>query len=343
MTAGSSYEYHTRTSARRWMGWLLAAGFLILACILSLVVGVKQIPITEIFTALWQHSGSPDDLIISEYRLPRTLLGLLAGSALGIAGCLMQGLTRNPLADPGLLGINAGAAFAIAVAVAYLGASGIASYVWFGFAGAAVVSVVVYRLGTVGRGGTDPIRLTLAGVAVTAVLTGVTKGLILLNSSAFEEMRQWDAGALTGRGYDVLAGATPFILIGIVFAAVAARSLNAVALGDDMARALGVQVTRTRAFTALALILLCGTATAAVGPITFVGLAVPHIARWIVGPDYRWIVAYSLVLAPTLVLLADVLGRIAIPPDEIAAGVVTAFLGAPVLIWLARRAEMRQS
>lgn len=343
MTAGSSYEYHTRASFRRWMGWLLAAVCLISACALSIAIGTKNIPVTDLLDALWQPDGSPDDLIVSEYRLPRTILGLLAGTALGVAGCLMQGLTRNPLADPGLLGVNAGAAFAIAVAVAYLGVDSIGEYVWFGFAGAAVVSVVVFRLGTVGRGGTDPIRLTLAGVAVTAVLTGVTKGLILLNSVAFDKMRQWDAGALTGRGYDVIAGAAPFIVAGMILAAIAARSLNAVALGDDLARALGVNVTRTRVCTALALILLCGTATAAVGPITFVGLAVPHIARWIVGPDHRWIVAYSLVLAPTLVLVADVVGRIAIPPDELAAGVVTAFLGAPVLIWLARRTELRQS
>lgn len=343
MTAGSSYEYHTNSSFRRWLGWSILAGCLISACVLSLVVGVKNIPITEIWLSLWQPGNSPDDLIVTEYRLPRTLLGLLAGSALGVAGCLMQGLTRNPLADPGLLGINAGAAFAIAVAVAYLGAGSITSYVWFGFAGAAVVSVVVYRLGTAGRGGADPVRLTLAGVAVTAVLTGITKGLILLNATAFDTMRQWDAGALTGRGYDVLAGAAPFVFTGMLLAAVAARSLNAVALGEDLARALGVHLTRTRACTALALILLCGAATAAVGPITFVGLAVPHIARWIVGPDHRWIVAYSLVLAPALVLFADVVGRIAIAPDELSAGVVTAFLGAPILIWLARRSEMRQS
>lgn len=343
MTTGSSYEYHTKASLRRWAGWFIAAVCLISACALSIAIGTKNIPVVDLLDALWQPDGSPDDLIVSEYRLPRTLLGLLAGAALGVAGCLMQGLTRNPLADPGLLGVNAGAAFAIAVAVAYLGVDSIGEYVWFGFAGAAVVSVVVFRLGTVGRGGTDPIRLTLAGVAVTAVLTGVTKGLILLNSVAFDKMRQWDAGALTGRGYDVIAGAAPFVVAGMILAAVAARSLNAVALGDDLARALGVHVTRTRVCTALALILLCGTATAAVGPITFVGLAVPHIARWIVGPDHRWIVAYSLVLAPTLILVADVLGRIAIPPDELAAGVVTAFLGAPVLIWLARRTELRQS
>ncbi|MET8778931.1 iron chelate uptake ABC transporter family permease subunit [Nocardia sp. NPDC004654] len=322
-----------------WSGWLSIVVLLAVAGLLSLIVGTKSIPVAEVWSALWNSDGSPDDMVVTEYRVPRTLLGLLAGIALGVAGCLMQGLTRNPLADPGLLGINAGAAFAITLAVAFLGATEITSYVWFGFAGAALVSIVVYRLGTAGRQGADPIRLTLAGVAVTAVLTGATKGLILLHASAFDAMRQWDSGSLTGRGYDIIGGAAPFIAVGLVAAVIAARSLNAVALGDDMAHALGVNVGRTRLLTAGALTLLCGTATAAVGPITFVGLAVPHIAKWLVGPDQRWIVAYSMVLAPALVLSSDVLGRVILPGDEVPAGLVTAFLGAPVLIWLARRAK----
>ncbi|MGV9409844.1 iron chelate uptake ABC transporter family permease subunit [Nocardia sp. NPDC003693] len=326
-----------RARPRHWPGWLLTVVILAATCLLSLLIGAKSIPVGEVWQALWWADGSPDHLIITGYRVPRTLLGLLAGLALGVAGCLMQGLTRNPLADPGLLGINAGAAFAIALAVAFLGATEITSYVWFGFAGAAVVSLMVYRLGTAGRQGADPIRLTLAGVAVTAVLTGLTKGLILLNTKAFEEMREWDSGSLTGRGYDVIAGAAPFIGLGLVLAVIAARSLNALALGDDLAHALGVHVGRTRLLTATALTLLCGTATAAVGPITFIGLAVPHIARRLVGPDQRWIVAYSMLLAPILVLGSDVIGRLLIRPDEVPAGLVTAFLGAPVLIWLARR------
>ncbi|MEV0332828.1 iron chelate uptake ABC transporter family permease subunit [Nocardia sp. NPDC050717] len=324
----------------RWSGWLLAVGLLIAACLLSLLVGTKSIPFADVWQALTGPEISPDQVTVAEYRLPRTILGLLAGLALGVAGCLMQGLTRNPLADPGLLGVNAGAAFAIAIAVGLLGVSEITSYVWFGFAGAALVSMVVYRLGTAGHSGTDPIRLTLAGVAATAVLVGLTRGLILVDPKAFDEMRRWDAGSLTGRGFDVIAGAAPFIVVGLVLAAVCARSLNAVALGDDLARSLGVHVTRTRLLTALALVLLCGTATAAVGPISFVGLAVPHIARWLVGPDQRWIFAYSLVLAPLLVLTADVLGRVIIRPDEVPAGLVTAFLGAPMLIWLARRSRV---
>ncbi|MEU3014660.1 iron chelate uptake ABC transporter family permease subunit [Nocardia asteroides] len=324
----------------RWFGWLLAVTVLVAACALSLLVGTKSIPAGEIWLALTGPGSTPDHVTVTEYRVPRTLLGLLVGLALGVAGCLMQGLTRNPLADPGLLGVNAGAAFAITVAVGILGVSEITSYVWFGFAGAALVSVIVYRLGTAGRTGTDPVRLTLAGVAATAVLSGLTRGLMLLDPKAFDEMRRWDSGSLTGRGYEIIAGAAPFILVGLVIAAASARSLNAVALGDDLARALGVHVNRTRLFTALALVLLCGTATAAVGPVAFVGLAVPHIARWLVGPDQRWIFAYSLILAPILVLAADVLGRVIIRPDEVPAGLITAFLGAPVLIWLARRAKV---
>ncbi|MFG1793332.1 iron chelate uptake ABC transporter family permease subunit [Nocardia sp. NPDC049149] len=329
---------HTRP--RHWSGWLATVALLVAVCLLSLLVGTKAIPVAEVWSALLGSDGSPDHVIVTDYRMPRTLLGLLAGVALGVAGCLMQGLTRNPLADPGLLGINAGAAFAITVAVAFFGVSDITTYVWFGFAGAAIVSLIVYRLGTAGRQGADPIRLTLAGIAVTAVLIGLTRGMILVNAKAFESMREWDSGSLTGRGYDIIGGATPFIVAGVLAAIIAARSLNALALGDDLAHSLGAHVGRTRLLTAVALTLLCGTATAAIGPITFVGLAVPHIARWIVGPDQRWMIAYSLLLAPILVLGSDVLGRILLRPDEVPAGLVTAFLGAPVLIWLARRAKV---
>lgn len=333
---------------RRWPLWLLATALLAAICLLSVLVGTKSIPITDVWSTLFSgnESGGPnadDHLIITDYRIPRTLLGLLVGIALGTAGCLMQGLTRNPLADPGLLGVNAGAAFAIAIAVAFLGITNITSYVWFGFAGAAAVSLAVYRLGTAGRQGADPIRLTLAGVAVTAALSGLTKGLTLLNASAFDEMREWESGTLTGRGYDVITGAAPFIAIGLIAAVLAARSLNAVALGDDLAQTLGVNVGGTRLLTVTAVTLLCGTATAAIGPITFIGLAVPHIARWLVGLDQRAIVAFSMLVAPILVLGADVLGRVVLVGDEVPAGLVTAFLGAPVLIYLARRKQVSTS
>jgi iron complex transport system permease protein len=328
-----------RTNARRTLGWCAGVAILALVCLLSIAIGAKDIPFGTVWDALWSYDNSGDHIIIRDLRIPRTVLGLLVGMALGVGGALIQAMTRNPLADPGILGVNAGAAFAVALAVGVLGFTGIWAYIWFAFAGAVVVTVVVYALGSVGRGGATPIRLTLAGVAIGAVLTGVTTGLILLDPLAFDQMRSWNAGSIAGRGLEVSAAVTPFIIVGLVLAFVIARPLNAVAMGDDLARSLGANVTRTRVIGVIAVTLLCGAATAAAGPIGFVGLMVPHIARWIVGPDQRWILAYTLVGAPILVLLSDVIGRVIIRPGEMQVGIVTAFVGAPVLIFLVRRGK----
>ncbi|OZG25750.1 Fe(3+)-siderophore ABC transporter permease [Williamsia sp. 1138] len=328
-----------RTNARRALGWLVGVALLALVCLLSIAIGAKDIPFGTVWDALWSYNNSGDHIIIRDLRIPRTVLGLLVGMALGVGGALIQAMTRNPLADPGILGVNAGAAFAVALAVGVLGFTGIWAYIWFAFAGAVVVTVVVYALGSVGRGGATPIRLTLAGVAIGAVLTGVTTGLILLDPQAFDQMRFWNAGSIAGRGLDVSGAVAPFIVVGLVLAFVIARPLNAVAMGDDLARSLGANVTRTRVIGVIAVTLLCGAATAAAGPIGFVGLMIPHIARWIVGPDQRWILAYTLVGAPILVLLSDVIGRVIIRPGEMQVGIVTAFVGAPVLIFLVRRGK----
>ncbi|MBA4021940.1 MAG: Fe(3+)-siderophore ABC transporter permease [Gordonia sp.] len=328
-----------RTYARRALGWLVGVALLALVCLLSIAIGAKDIPFGTVWDALWSYDNSGDHIIIRDLRIPRTVLGLLVGMALGVGGALIQAMTRNPLADPGILGVNAGAAFAVALAVGVLGFTGIWAYIWFAFAGAVVVTVVVYALGSVGRGGATPIRLTLAGVAIGAVLTGVTTGLILLDPQAFDQMRFWNAGSIAGRGLDVSGAVAPFIVVGLVLAFVIARPLNAVAMGDDLARSLGANVTRTRVIGVIAVTLLCGAATAAAGPIGFVGLMIPHIARWIVGPDQRWILAYTLVGAPILVLLSDVIGRVIIRPGEMQVGIVTAFVGAPVLIFLVRRGK----
>ncbi|WP_237341026.1 iron chelate uptake ABC transporter family permease subunit [Williamsia soli] len=328
-----------RTNARRALGWCVGVAILALVCLLSIAIGAKDIPFGTVWDALWSYDNSGDHIIIRDLRIPRTVLGLLVGMALGVGGALIQAMTRNPLADPGILGVNAGAAFAVALAVGVLGFTGIWAYIWFAFAGAVVVTVVVYALGSVGRGGATPIRLTLAGVAIGAVLTGVTTGLILLDPQAFDQMRFWNAGSIAGRGLDVSGAVTPFIVVGLVLAFVIARPLNAVAMGDDLARSLGANVTRTRVIGVIAVTLLCGAATAAAGPIGFVGLMIPHVARWIVGPDQRWILAYTLVGAPILVLLSDVIGRVIIRPGEMQVGIVTAFVGAPVLIFLVRRGK----
>ena len=329
-----------QTNAWRLLGWLAGVAILALACLLSLAIGAKDIPFGTVWDALWSYNNSNDHIVIRDLRIPRTVLGLIVGMALGICGALIQAMTRNPLADPGILGVNAGAAFAVALAVGVLGFSTIWAYIWFAFAGAIVVSVVVYALGSVGRGGATPIRLTLSGVAVGAMLTGVTSGLILLDPIAFDQMRNWSAGTIAGRGLDVSGAIAPFVIVGLLLAFAIARPLNAVAMGDDLARSLGANVTRTRVIGVVAVTLLCGAATAAAGPIAFVGLMVPHVARWIVGPDQRWIMAYTLVGAPILLLVSDVIGRVVVRPGEMPVGVVTAFVGAPVLIFLVRRSKV---
>jgi iron complex transport system permease protein len=316
----------------RGAGLLIALAVLVVAAALSIAVGSKTIPLGTVLGALGGHASGPDVQIIRELRIPRTLIGLAAGIALGLAGALMQALTRNPLADPGILGINAGAATAVVLAIRVLGIASLTGYIWFAFAGAAGAFLVVYLLGTRGRSGASPERLALAGAAVGAALLAVTNAVALLDVTTFDRYRLWVVGSLAGRDLDVVSGVTPFILVGALLALGLGPSLNVIALGEDTARALGANLRRTRVLTAVAITLLCGGATAAVGPIAFVGLAVPHMARALVGPDQRWLLPYSTVLAPALLLLADVLGRLVARPGELQAGLVCAFLGAPVFL-----------
>ncbi|MEV6276090.1 iron chelate uptake ABC transporter family permease subunit [Nocardia sp. NPDC051832] len=326
--------------ARRTLLLLVGVGVLAAVCVLSLMIGARDIPMGTAWDALWHFDGSDEHVVVRTLRVPRTILAVIVGAALGVSGALIQAMTRNPLADPGILGVNAGAGFFVALGVAAFGLTSIWSYVWFGFLGAAVVMVAVYVLGSMGRGGATPIRLTLAGVALGAVLHGVTVGLMLLDPKTFDQMRFWNAGTVEGRGLEIVWPVTAFIVVGLVLAIAVARPLNALALGEDIARALGTDIGRARVLTVAAATLLCGAATAAAGPIGFVGLMIPHVARWIVGPDQRWILPYSMVGAPILVLLADIIGRVVIRPDEMAVGIVTAFVGAPVLIALIRRKKV---
>jgi iron complex transport system permease protein len=326
-----------RTDARRAAGLFVVLGLLAALCLVSISVGTEYIPIGEVWHGLFVADGSTESVIVRELRLPRTVLGLLVGIALGVAGVLIQAMTRNPLADPGILGVNAGAAFFVAIAVGVLGFTDIRSYIWFAFAGAVVATIVVYALGSLGRAGATPIRLTLSGIALGAVLGGVTSGMLLLDPDAFDRMRFWGAGSLAGRGLDIASEVAPFIALGVFLAAVIARPLNAIALGDDLAQSLGANVIRTRIVGVVAVTLLAGAATAAAGPIGFVGLMIPHMVRWFVGPDQRWILIYTVFAAPGLLLLSDVVGRIVIRPGELQVGIVTAFVGAPVLIVLVRR------
>lgn len=331
-----------RSFSGRALGLLVAAAILLLVALLSVGVGARSIPLDRVWDLVWHADGSDDALVIHDLRIPRTLLGLLVGAALGAAGALMQGLTRNPLADPGLLGVNAGAATAVVIAIALLDTTDLMTYVWFAFLGAGLASLLVYALGSAGRSGATPVRLALAGTAVTFALMSFVYGFTILNPRVFDQYRHWQVGALSGHDASLTAAIAPFIGAGLVLALLLARPLNALALGDDAGRALGARIGRTRLLGALGITLLCGGATAAAGPIAFVGLTVPHVARALVGPDQRWVLPYSMVLAPILLLGADVLGRVVNRPGEVEVGIVTAVIGAPVFIAIVRRARIAQ-
>jgi len=327
----------TRSRAARLLGLVILLAALMLAVIASLAVGARAIPPLEVVQILFGSDTGQNAVVINELRIPRTLIGIVAGVALGVAGALIQAVTRNPLADPGILGVNAGAAFALAVGTGLAGVSGALGTLLLAYTGAFTASVLVYAIGSLGRGGASPVRLILAGVALGAVLAGITQAIVLTDRERFAGMTAWESGSLLDRDVSLLGFAAPFVLLGVGIALAIGSSLNAIALGDDLAAALGANVLRTRILAIVAVMLLAGTATALAGPIAFVGLMVPHAVRWIVGPDQRWIIGYSILAAPTLLLLADVVGRLLVPPGELAAGLVTALIGAPVLVVLVRR------
>lgn len=326
---------------------MLRAGALV-ACLLLLAVGIvlsvgvgsRAIPPGDVLRLLLQPDGTELSYIVWDYRVPRTLLAVAVGAALSVAGALMQALTRNPLADPGLLGVEAGAVFAIAGAIVLLGVTSLQGFVWFSFLGSAATAVLVYLLGAAGRGGASPARLALAGMAVTAALASTTQALVFLDRSAFVEFQHWGTGALVGQDIFVLLALVPFIGLGLVIAVLLGGPLNALALGDEAGKALGAKPAVIRAWGGLAITVLCGAATAAVGPIGFIGLIVAHTARILAGPDNRRILLWCLLLGPILLLLADVLGRLVLWPDELQAGVVTALIGTPLFIALVRRGKV---
>ncbi|WP_055558259.1 iron ABC transporter permease [Streptomyces sp. NBRC 110028] len=329
-----------RHSARRAAGLVVSLCLLVAVAAASVAIGAKPIAPGDVWHGLFHYTGSDTDVVIKDVRLPRTLLGLLVGLGLGLAGAVIQALTRNPLADPGLLGLNAGASASVVSAISFLGVTSLTGYVWFAFLGTAVASVLVYALG--GTRGATPVRLALAGTAVYAALYGYINSVQLLDSAALDKMRFWTVGSLASANMAVVRQVAPFLLVGAVLALLLGRSLNAVALGDETARALGTHLGRTRALSMLAVTLLCGAATAACGPIAFVGLMVPHLVRALTGPDMRWTLPYAAVLSPVLLLGSDVIGRLVARPAELQVGVVTSLVGGPVFLYLVRRRRMAQ-
>ncbi|WEK60853.1 MAG: iron chelate uptake ABC transporter family permease subunit [Candidatus Microbacterium colombiense] len=329
-----------RAALTRTLFLLGAAALLATVFLLSLWVGARGIGFGEIWQALWHPDAGETSYIVHEMRMSRATLALVVGAALGVAGALIQALTRNPLADTGILGVGAGANVAVVIAIGLLGVTAISQYMWFAFIGAIIVTVLVYALGSVGSAGATPVRLTLVGIALGAVLGGFASAITMLNPNSFDDMLRWSAGSLAGRGWSTLVVVAVPIAVGLLLGAIAGRPLNAISLGDDLARSLGANVLRTRVLVIIAVTLLAGAATAAAGPIGFVGLMVPHVVRWFTGPDQRWIIPFSAVGAALLLLTSDVVGRVILAPQELEVGIVTAFVGAPVLILLARRTKV---
>ncbi|AUG79146.1 iron ABC transporter permease [Kitasatospora sp. MMS16-BH015] len=317
-----------------------ALAVLLLAALLSLAVGSRTVPLGHTLHALLHAGGGTDTVVIRELRLPRTAVGLAVGAALGLAGGVMQGLTRNPIADPGILGVSQGAAAGVVTAISLFGLGSLTGYVWYGFAGAVLAAVLVYALAGTGRGGATPVKLALAGAAMSAFLASLTSLVLTTDAATMDQFRFWQVGSLSGRTPETAWQLLPFLLTGTALALAAAPGLDALALGEDTARGLGTRTGRTRILGALAATVLTGSAVAATGPIAFVGLAVPHAARFLVGPSHRWLLPLSALLGAAFLLFADTLGRILFPPAEVPAGVLTALVGVPVLITLVRRRKV---
>lgn len=322
--------------ATRILGFIALLVVVLLAVGASLLLGSRSIDVAAVLDAVFSRgTKGVEQMVVLDLRVPRTVIGLVAGAALGLAGALMQGLTRNPLADPGLLGVNAGASLAVVTAIAFFGVTAPSGYIWFAFGGAALAATLVYAVAS-GRTGPSPLSLTLAGAATTAVLTSFITLILLRDLDTLAQYRFWSVGSLVGRDVSTVATLAPFLVVGAVTALLLGRSLNSLALGDDVARGLGQRVGLTRIVAGVAIIFLCGSATSLAGPLVFVGLVVPHIVRRFVGADYRWILLWSMPLGAALLVIADTIGRLISPPSEVEAGIVVALIGAPVLIALVR-------
>ncbi|USQ86394.1 iron ABC transporter permease [Streptomyces phaeoluteigriseus] len=331
----------TEARRRRVVGLGTLVVILAAAGTVSLAVGARALSPAEVWHGLFAAPDSDQRLteirlIVQTVRVPRTVLAVVAGIALGVGGALIQGYTRNPIADTGLLGVNAGASFAVVSVIAVFGLSDPLQYVWFAFLGAGVAGVVVFGLSSLGRGAGNPLTLALAGQGITVFLAAMTTAVALTDQKSLNVLRLWNSGSLAGVGFDVIRPVTAFIVLGLVLALTTLPAINLLNLGDDVARGLGVNIALSRTVGIVAITLLAGAATAATGPIAFLGLMVAHVARYLTGPDYRWLVPYAGLLGAIVLLVCDIVGRMVVRPSELDAGVVVALLGAPffaALVW----------
>jgi iron complex transport system permease protein len=340
VTNVSGVAISRRPNRVRWVWLLVTLGLLVALSVISLIIGSRDVGWSDILAAL---GGSTDDISQAAVakRIPRTVLALLVGAALGLAGAVMQGVTRNPLADPSILGVNMGASLAVVAGIAWFGLSTATGYIWTAVVGAALAAVFVYTIGSLGRGGASPLKLALAGAATSAALVSFITAISLPRADLSATIRSWQIGGVGGASFDSIAQMLPFLVVGVTICLLSARSLNALALGDDLAAGLGERVAIVRGVAALGAVLLCGAATAIAGPIGFVGLVVPHLCRLLVGVDQRWLLPFSAITGASLLVVADVLGRIVARPSELDVGIITALIGAPFFIAVVRRQKVR--
>lgn len=316
------------------LGLVLGSGLLLVCLLSSISLGAAGIAPETVWQAIFQFDGSTEHLIIRTVRLPRSILAVVVGAALAVAGAITQGLTRNPLAAPDILGINVGAALAMVLAV-FLGGSG-SGYLGFAFAGAAIAAVTVYWLGSLGRSGLTPLKLVIAGAALSYLLGALTTGILILSQRTLDEIRFWLAGSLAGQDMASMLPVLPYIAVGLGASLALGRQLTLMTLGEDVAQGLGLQTAWVKVGGAIAVVLLAGSSVALAGPIGFVGLVIPHMVRFVVGVDYRWILPYAMIAGGILLSIADTAARLVIRPQELPVGIMTALVGAPFFIYLAR-------
>lgn len=314
---------------------------LCICVILSLVFGARSIPFSDVIYTLTGHLQDTLESAIVMERIPRTIFCVLAGMSLGVAGALMQAVTRNPIADPSILGVNTGASLFVVSGIAFFQISTAFEYIWFALFGATIIAIFVYGVGSLGQGGATPIKLALAGAATSIALSSLVSAIMLPRSSVMDSFRFWQVGSVSGASFQGVLTILPFLCIGLLMAFMVIPSLNALSLGEEAAIGLGVKVKRTRVIGALAGVLLCGATTALAGPIGFIGLMVPHLMRILFGPDLRYIIPMSAIGGATLLTVSDVIGRLVGSPSELEVGIVTAIIGAPILIMIVRKAKVR--
>lgn len=313
---------------------------LIIVSVLSILYGSKSVDMEILFDAFFTNKES-FSISVVQARIPRTLFGILAGASLGVSGCLMQSITRNPIADPSILGINTGASLFVVVGIAFFSISSPSQYIWLGFTGAMLTAILVYGIASVGQSGATPIKLALAGAATSMALMSLVNTIMLPNSQVMDSFRFWQTGSIGGAKWNMILVLLPYFILGLLLSFYLSSYLNTLALGDELATSLGINSKKVRAMAAFAGVLLCGATTALAGPIAFVGLMVPHIMRLLIGSNMHYLLPLSALGGSILLLGADIIGRVIASPAELEVGIITAILGAPVFIYIVRKVKIR--